>query len=191
MNFYNDSTRKHYKEMLFKDSLQSLHSWANLSHKLGETPSSSPNKQQLQLYKQNHPERWYWKERTLQNRSVCITLEQKLRASSSCRLLDCQHSQRMQVIPPTCSAQSSSRSTQIAVSLLLQLGQSYSKLTVPHTTFTWKIEGKKIFSKLEFWILESSQSGNAGLPDTRQTSSLPLKAKPVMQFKIKQQFALS
>lgn len=54
MDFDNDSTRKHYKPTLLKDSLQSLHSWANYSHKLGETPSSSPNKQQLQVHKQNH-----------------------------------------------------------------------------------------------------------------------------------------
>lgn len=55
MNFDNDSTRKHYKYALLKDSLPSLHSQANYSRKLGETPSSSPNKQQLQLYKQNLP----------------------------------------------------------------------------------------------------------------------------------------
>lgn len=54
MNLDNDSTRKHHEYMLFKDILNSLQSWANYSHKLQETPSSSPNKQQLQLHEQNH-----------------------------------------------------------------------------------------------------------------------------------------
>jgi len=87
MNFDNHSTRKHYKYALYKDSLQSLHSSANYLHKLGETPSSSPNKQQWQLYNQNYPGWWYWWRRTLQGRPACTIREQKWRTSSSCRLL--------------------------------------------------------------------------------------------------------